>query len=327
MGLCKITPKHMETIMYKIEGMDIPSISTVCIDFESLNIADDTAFDLPNLGEDVSLTDNKFNSLDKPLEIEVFMDMEESREDDEQSAIVGIIPEEFFKSEPIADINDIAEDTQSEFSTRQVNANTMNIEELDESKDLNPLYPMENEYEDENVYEDIYEDSEEDSYEDTTELEDINLFEPFSHTKNMNDVSELEDGSVPATISLPNKINKPPTIQSTRKDISDSNTLTKNESTSTPTSNTLQEYVGKDVTGTNKIGDQPAEEKSNKPNYNDMSIDELQQYVRKFLLQHGVQEAPVPTLCVETEFGARNILKLIRNHFLLKRKDGYTMSN
>lgn len=62
-----------------------------------------------------------------------------------------------------------------------------------------------------------------------------------------------------------------------------------------------------------------------KIDYNVLELEVLWKYVNKFMVINGVKHKPVSCELVEAEFGARNVVKLVRKNYLLKRGTGYTM--
>lgn len=62
-----------------------------------------------------------------------------------------------------------------------------------------------------------------------------------------------------------------------------------------------------------------------KPNYSEMDIAVLWKYVKKFMVAKGVKEKPVDSELLEAEFGANNVIKLLRKNYILRKGKGFTM--
>lgn len=252
----------MENVLYKVEGMDIPSLSTVCIKVDTLDLWDDQVYELESITDTQSSLDTQFEFPDDDT-IDIHL------EDTHSDILIA---------ELILDCDDLdipSLDTQD----------TMVEQEMDELEEIE---------------------------EEVKEIED----EPQVETYHAITFEQLP--SIPKTPSTPPKDKPKPNKPTQDTSQPKTNPYAK-------TSHTLTPHVQEDVQRNNNDLVTTITDES-KPNYSGMSIEELQQHVKVFMHQHGVKEAPVPASLVEKEFGARNILKLTRNLYLLQRKDGYTMS-
>lgn len=67
------------------------------------------------------------------------------------------------------------------------------------------------------------------------------------------------------------------------------------------------------------------ESESNRVNYSELPEELLWSYVKQYMIEQGVKQAPVDADLVESKFGSMNILKLVKKRYLVPKKSGYTM--